>query len=78
VFGQVLFAEDYYIPVNVDCTSNERVPPYGIAAILSKITGFGVSKNRFGKTIIVPEVRVIAVAAPSSCCGDSEEIIINQ
>jgi hypothetical protein len=78
VFGQVLFADNYYIPVNVDCASAERVPPYGVAAILGKITGFSMSKNRVGKTIIVPEVRVIAVAAPSSCCGDPDEIIINQ
>jgi hypothetical protein len=78
VFGQVPFSQDYYIPVNVDCTSTERVPPYGVAPILGKITGFSMSKNRVGKTIIVPEVQVVAVAAPSSCCGDPEEIIINQ
>jgi hypothetical protein len=77
-FGRVNLVGDYYVSVNVDCISTEKVPPYSSAPILGRIMDFRLGRNRAGKAIIVPVVRVVAVVSPSHCCGDPDEIIINQ
>jgi hypothetical protein len=77
-FGQVDLVGDYFVPVNVDCISAEKVPPYSIAPILGRIIGFRLGRNGAGKSIIIPVMQVVAVASPSQCCGYPEEIIINQ
>jgi hypothetical protein len=77
-FGHVRLVADYYVPVNVDCISTEKVPPYTIAATLGKIVDFRLEQNRAGEAIIVPVVEVVAIASPSNCCGYPDEIIINQ
>jgi hypothetical protein len=77
-FGRVNLYGDYFVPVNVELSSTERVPPYRVAAILGKITGFTLGQNLARKQIIVPNVRVMALASPSSCCGYPDEVIINE
>jgi hypothetical protein len=69
---------DYFVPVNVDCISMEKVPPYRLAPIFGKIIDFRLSQNRLGKTIIVPVFQVVMVTAPSNCCDYPDEVIIDQ
>jgi hypothetical protein len=78
MFGQVRLVGTEYIPVNVTLFSTEKVPPYRIAAVLGKIMGFELGENMAGEQIIIPQVRVMAVANPSACCGDPDEIVINE
>ncbi len=78
MFGQVNLVGNYYIPVNVVCISREKVPPYRISPVLGKIIDFQLGTNRAGKSIIIPVVQVVAVASPSNCCGDPDEIIVNE
>ncbi len=78
LFGNVQLVEGHYIGVNVHAISEERVPPYGMAPLLTQIIGFDLGKNRLGKTIIIPLVRVIMVISSASCCGLSDEVIASR
>jgi hypothetical protein len=78
VFGQVRFLANYAIPVNVACSSAQKIPPYLDAPILTKIEDFSVGTNRAGKRIIIPIVKVVAVTSFSPCCGYPEDVIINE
>ena len=78
MFGEVRLVGSLMVPVNVDLVSTTKVPPYSKAAILSKITGFSVSTSRGGDGIIVPQVAVVALIRPSSCCESPEAVIINE
>jgi hypothetical protein len=89
VFGRERLADDYcyaglgdnrrcLIARNVDCISAEKVPPYRIAPMLTRIVNFRLGQNRAGKAIIIPVVQVIVLASLSTCCNYPDEIIINQ
>jgi hypothetical protein len=77
MFGQVKFLADYFVPVNVDCISDQKIPPYRTAAVLGRIIDFRLGENGAGKRIIIPVVRVVAVVNPSICCEYPEEVIVN-
>jgi len=77
LFGQVNLVGNTFIPVNIEAISTEKVPPYRIAPILGKILDFKLGTNRAGKAIIIPVVRIIAVANRSSSRDEPSEIIIN-
>jgi len=77
VFGEVRLVGNLYVPVNVECDSAQIIPPFSMAPILGRITGFEVGISRGGDNIIVPQVRVVAIVRPSGCCGERESVIIN-
>jgi hypothetical protein len=77
MFGEVRLVGSHYVPVNIECFSYEKVPPYASAPVLGKIIGFYMDRNQRGDNIIVPVVRVIAVVVPANCCDYPEDVIIN-
>jgi hypothetical protein len=78
MFGQVNLVGNNYIPVNVECISIEKVPPYQLSPVLGQIVDFKLRTNRAGKAIIVPVVQVVAVLGLHRFGSQDEEIIINQ
>lgn len=78
MFGQVNLVGNTYIPVNVECISTEKVPPYQLSPVLGKISDFKLGTNRAGKSIIIPVVQVVAVLGTHNFSKENEEIIINQ
>jgi hypothetical protein len=66
------------MPVNVAAMSDEKVPPYSLSPMLTKIVGFNLGTNRGGKSIIVPEVKVVAAVSSSSFMDNPSDIVISQ
>ncbi len=66
------------IPVNVVAASDEKMPPYTIAAMLSKIVDFQLGTNRAGQQIVMPVVEIVVAASGSQFADDPGEVIINE
>jgi TonB family protein len=77
LFGRGHPYDNVFIPLNIEATSDEKIPPYRFAIIFGKITDFRLGKNRSGETIIVPAIRVIALTSPPFSTAEPSEIILN-
>jgi len=66
------------MPVNVAAISDEKIPPYSLSPMLTKIVGFNLGTNRGGKSIIIPEVEVVAAVSSSSFMDNPSDVVISQ
>jgi hypothetical protein len=66
------------IAVNVSATSDEKMPPYYMAAMLSRIVDFQLGTNRAGETIVIPVVQILVAASVRQLTSEPGEVVINE
>jgi len=79
MFGSERYVGNTHSFLTFSCQSKTKVPPYRIAPTIARFTGFHLGKNRDGKTIIIPEIKIVwmYMGIPHSRNDGTSELIIN-